>query len=75
MLTLLDRIQQKLPLASEAVLEQVWTILASVDNNAELSSALEIEDEELDAEFALWEAASEEDEAEIDRMPTTQQGR
>jgi hypothetical protein len=75
MLTLLDfrlerlrqRIQQKLPQASESVLEQVWTILTSADNNAALSE-LANEDEELAAEFALWEAASDEDEVQIEKM-------
>jgi hypothetical protein len=51
MLTLLDRINQKLPQAPESVLEQVWTILNAAN-----------EDEELYAEFARWEAASDEDE-------------
>ncbi len=74
MLTLLDRIQQKLPQASESVLEQVWTILTSADRDVELS-ALAIEDEELDAEFALWDAASDEDEAQIENMLTTKQDR
>ena len=74
MLTLLDRIQQKLPQASESVLEQVWTILTSADRDVELS-ALAIEDEELDAEFALWDAASDEDEAQIENRLTTQQDR
>jgi hypothetical protein len=74
MLTLLDRIQEKLPQASESVLEQVWTILTSTDGDVELS-ALEIEDEELDAEFALWDAASDEDEAQIEHMLTTQPDR
>jgi hypothetical protein len=74
MLTLLDRIQEKLPQASESVLEQVWTILTATDRDVELS-APEIEDEELDAEFALWDAASDEDEAQIENMLTTQQDR
>jgi hypothetical protein len=74
MLTLLDRIQEKLPQASESVLEQIWTILTATDRDVELS-ALEIEDEELDAEFALWDAASDEDEAQIENMLTTQQDR
>jgi hypothetical protein len=47
MLTLLDRIQQKLPQASESVLEQVWTIL----NTANELSGSASEDEELYAEF------------------------
>lgn len=67
MLTLLARIQQKLPQASESVLEQVWTILTSTDNNARLSE-LANEDEELYAEFERWEAASDEDEAQIEAM-------
>jgi hypothetical protein len=67
MLTLLDRIHQKLPQASESVLEQVWKILAATENNAELSK-LATEDEELSAEFDRWEAASDEDEALIEAM-------
>jgi hypothetical protein len=59
MLTLLDRINQKLPQAPAAVLEQVWIIL-----NA-------IEDEQLYAEFEWWEAASDEDEAQIEAMLAT----
>ena len=59
MLTLLDRINQKLPQAPESVLEQVWTIL-----NAN-------EDDELNAEFERWEAASDEDEAQIEAMLAT----
>jgi hypothetical protein len=54
MLTLLDRINQKLPQASDSVLEQVWTILNAVN-----------EDDELYTEFERWEAASDEDEAQI----------
>ena len=56
MLTLLDRINQKLPQAPESVLEQVWTIL---------------NDNELYAEFDRWEAASDEDEAQIEAMLAT----
>jgi hypothetical protein len=72
MLTLLDfrlerlrqRIQQKLPQASESVLEQVWTILNATNELSELAH----EDEELYAEFDRWEAASDEDEAQIEKM-------
>lgn len=53
-----QRIQQKLPQASESVLEQVWSILTATDNNAELSE-LASEEEELYAEFERWEAASD----------------
>ncbi len=53
MLTLLDRINQKLPQAPESVLAQVWTILNATS-----------EDDELSAEFDRWEAASDEDEAQ-----------
>jgi hypothetical protein len=60
MLTLLDRINQKLPQVPESVLEQVWMILNAVN-----------EDNELDAEFAQWEAASDEDEAQIEAMLAT----
>lgn len=60
MLTLLDRIHQKLPQAPESVLEQVWTILNAANEN-----------DELDAEFARWEAASDEDEAQIEAMLAT----
>jgi hypothetical protein len=60
MLTLLDRINQKLPQAPDSVLEQVWTILNAVN-----------EDDELDAEFERWEAASDEDEAQIEAMLAT----
>jgi hypothetical protein len=54
-----NRINQKLPQAPAAVLEQVWIIL-----NA-------IEDEQLYAEFEWWEAASDEDEAQIEAMLAT----
>jgi hypothetical protein len=74
MLTLLDLIQQKLPQASESVLEQVWTILTSADNNAKLL-ALSNEEEELAAQFERWEAASDEDEVQIEKILTTQQGK
>lgn len=60
MLTLLDRINQKLPQVPESVLEQVWTILNAAD-----------EDDELAAEFERWEAASDEDEAQIEAMLAT----
>jgi hypothetical protein len=60
MLTLLDRIQQKLPQAPESVLEQVWTILNATN-----------EDDELYAEFDRWEAASDEDESQIEAMLAT----
>jgi hypothetical protein len=68
MLTLLElrlerlrqRINQKLPQAPESVLEQVWTILNAAH-----------EDEELYAEFERWEAASDEDEAQIETMLAT----
>jgi hypothetical protein len=57
MLTLLDRINQKLQQAPESVLEQVWTILNATN-----------EDEELYTEFDRWEAASDEDEAQVEAM-------
>jgi hypothetical protein len=60
MLTLLDQIQQKLPQAPESVLEKVWTILNATN-----------EDDELYAEFDRWEAASDEDEAQIEAMLAT----
>ncbi len=60
MLTLLDRIQQKLPQAPESVLEKVWTILNATH-----------EDDELYAQFESWEAASDEDEAQIEAMLAT----
>ncbi len=59
MLTLFDRIQQKLPQAPESVLQQVWTILNAA------------EDEDLDDEFDRWEAASDEDEAQLAKILTT----
>lgn len=64
MLTLLDQIHRKLPQASESVLEQVWTILNDTNELSELAN----EDEELYAEFERWEAASDEDEAQIEAM-------
>lgn len=57
MLTLLDRIHQKLPQAPESVLEQVWMILNAAN-----------QDEELYAEFDRWEAASDEDEAQMEAI-------
>jgi hypothetical protein len=66
MLTLLDRIHQKLPQASESVLAQVWTIL-NVSESAN-------EDEEMYAEFERWEAASDEDETQIETMLSTKGG-
>jgi hypothetical protein len=60
MLTLLDRINQKLPQVPESVLEQVWMILNATN-----------EDDELAAEFDRWEAASDEDEAQIEAMLAT----
>ena len=59
MLTLFDRIQQKLPQAPESVLQQVWTILNAA------------EDEDLDDEFDRWEAPSDEDEAQLAKILTT----
>jgi hypothetical protein len=55
-----NRINQKLPQAPESVLKQVWTILNAAH-----------EDEELYAEFDRWEAASDEDEAQIETMLAT----
>ncbi len=71
MLSLLDfrperlrqRINQKLPQASRSVLDRVWTIL----NSNELSESAN-EDDEMEAEFERWEAASDEDEAQIEAM-------
>ena len=63
MLTLLDLIQQKLPQAPESVLEKVWMILNATN-----------EDDELYAEFDRWEAASDEDEAQIEAMLATKGG-
>jgi hypothetical protein len=60
MLTLLDRINQKLPQVPESVLEKVWMILNTAN-----------EDDDLDAEFKRWEAASDEDEAQIESMLAT----
>jgi hypothetical protein len=60
MLTLLDQINQKLPQAPESVLEQVWKILNAAN-----------EDDELYAEFDRWEAASDEDESQIEAMLAT----
>jgi hypothetical protein len=60
MLSLLDRINQKLPQAPESVLEQVWTILNAAN-----------EDDSLYAEFDRWEAASDEDDAQIEAMVAT----
>jgi hypothetical protein len=59
MLTLLDQINQKLPQAPESVLEQVWTILNAAN------------EDDLYAEFDRWEAASDEDEAQIEAMLAT----
>jgi hypothetical protein len=53
-------IHQKLPQAPESVLEQVWTILNAAH-----------EDKELYAEFDRWEAASDEDEVQIEAMLAT----
>jgi hypothetical protein len=60
MLTLLDRINQKLPQVPESVLEQVWTILNAAN-----------EDDSLYTEFDRWEAASDEDDAQIEAMLAT----
>jgi hypothetical protein len=60
MLTLLEQINQKLPQAPESVLEQVWMILNAAN-----------EDDELYAEFDRWEAASDEDEAQIEAILAT----
>jgi exonuclease I len=72
MLTLLElrlerlrqRIHRKLPQASESVLEQVWTILNATNELSESAN----EDKELYDEFERWEAASDEDEAQIEAM-------
>ncbi len=68
MLTLIDfrlerlrqRINQKLPQVPESVLEQVLIIINATN-----------EDDELDAEFDRREAASDEDEAQIEAMLAT----
>jgi hypothetical protein len=59
MLTLLDQINQKLPQAPESVLEQVWTILNAAN------------EDDLYTEFDRWEAASDEDDAQIEAMLAT----
>ncbi len=67
MLTLLElrleglrqRINQKLPQAPESILVQVWTILNAAN------------EDDLYAEFARWEAASDEDEAQIEAILAT----
>jgi hypothetical protein len=59
MLTLLDQINQKLPQAPESVLEQVWTILNAAN------------EDDISAEFERWEAASDEDDAQIEAMLAT----
>ncbi len=72
MLTLIDRIHKKLPQASESVLEQVWNIL---NVSSELSASAN-EGRDLDGELdplletlcERWEAASDEDEAQIEAM-------
>jgi hypothetical protein len=68
MLTLLElrleglrqQINQKLPQVTESVLEKVWAILNAANEN-----------DELDAEFDRWEAASDEDEAQIEATLAT----
>jgi hypothetical protein len=62
MLTLLEQINQKLPQASESVLQEVLVILSSA--NSESHSLVNKPNEDLAefaGEFEQWEAASEED--------------
>jgi hypothetical protein len=56
--TLLEKTSQKLPYASESVLQEVWMILGSAANRQESS---EPENEGLYDESERWEAASDED--------------
>jgi hypothetical protein len=63
--TLLEQISQKLPYASESVLQEVWMILGSATDRQE---SLEPENEVLYDEFDRWEAASDEDGDQIEEM-------
>jgi hypothetical protein len=68
MLTLLEQINQKLPHASELVLQEVWTILTTTEETPFL------EDADLANEFAQWEAASDEDSEWMEAILTEEQG-
>jgi hypothetical protein len=63
--TLLEKISQKLPYASESVLQEVWMILGSATNCQE---PLDLENEVLYDEFDRWEAASDEDGDRLEEM-------
>jgi hypothetical protein len=68
MLTLLEQINQKLPQAPESVLAQVWMILNAANEDDELYAEF---DSLLETLCERWEAASDEDEAQIEAMLAT----
>jgi hypothetical protein len=72
MLTTLEQINQKLPQASEAVLQEILTILSAKSQQL-APSVFNAEDSDLANEFAQWEAASDEDSQWIDKLLTQEQ--
>jgi hypothetical protein len=76
MLTTLEQIHRKLPQASETILQEVLTILiAAIPQKYPQSTPddFNLEDSDLADEFAQWEAASDEDSAQIEEMLTKEQ--
>lgn len=65
MLTLLEQIHQKLPQASEILLQEVLTILST---DPPQQPETDILNAELAHEFAQWEAASDEDSEWIEEL-------
>ena len=62
MLTILNRINQKLPYVSESVLQEVWIMLDTMESS---------EEKKLSDEFDRWEAASDEDSELVEEILIT----
>jgi hypothetical protein len=76
MLTILEQIHQKLPQASETLLQEVLTILSAATPQKTQQLATDVfntEDSDLANEFAQWETASDEDSQWIEEMLTQEQ--
>ncbi len=87
MLTLIEQISQKLPYASESLLQEVWMILSATDerelsesetknspNPRNFLNSYDPCDEGLSDEFERWEAASDEDSDRIEEMSISKGG-
>lgn len=87
MLNLIEQISQKLPHASESLLQEIWMMLSATDrqklsesvtknspNHHNFLSSDAPYDEGLSDEFERWEAASDEDSDRIEEMSIAKGG-